>query len=152
MADYLQIRLESLPRWVVPAALLLMAVVMLLFIFWPLQSTDTAELRNMQRIADVNTILRAITTSTNDHDGVRPACLAAGVAIVHPICVGGSHCTGVSNGCDLDVLMSSGLSAIPSDPSGALGNDTRYTVALDGSIVIIAASGAENGEEITLMR
>ena len=152
MADYLQTRLASLPRWVIPAVLLLIAVMILVFVFWPQQSTSTAELRNMQRIVDVNNILRAITTSTNGHAGVRPGCLSAGDALVHPLCVMGSRCAGVANGCDLDVLTASGLATIPVDPSGALGNDTRYTVALDGSIVVVAAPAAENGEKITLMR
>ncbi|MDD4287058.1 MAG: type II secretion system protein [Candidatus Peribacteraceae bacterium] len=107
--------------------------------------------RNAQRRSDVNTILNAIYQYAIDNNGTMPGCLASGSG--GSICVKGSSCTGVvGTSCDLDALTTSYIVDIPTDPSGATGNDTNYDVAITNSRVTVNAPEAEQGQTISVTR
>ncbi len=106
--------------------------------------------RNAQRRSDVNTILNAAYQYAIDNNGTLPACIAT---TSKNVCVGGSSCTGVTDGCDLDVLTGSYVVNIPTDPSGATANDTNYDIIRDAnSRVTVSAPAAEQGATISVTR
>lgn len=101
-----------------------------------------ADARDAQRRSDVSSILNAVYQYSIDHTGNLPSCIATSS---RHVCVGGSNCSGVTDGCDLDVLTGSYLVNLPTDPSGATGNDTMYDIVRDGNgRVTITAPEAEN--------
>jgi len=106
--------------------------------------------RNAQRRSDVNTILNAVYQYAIDNNGTMPGCLATGSG--GSICVKGSACSGVTGGCDLDSLTASYIVELPTDPSGATGNDTNYDISLTGGRVTVTASEAEQGQTISVTR
>lgn len=78
-------------------------------------SKQLKDARNVQRRADVNTILNAVYQYSVDNDGAIPAGVTTSSA---EICAtGAANCTGVIN---LSVLTNNEtyLTAIPSDPNG----------------------------------
>jgi|ETNmetMinimDraft_16_1059900.scaffolds.fasta_scaffold124617_1 type IV pilus assembly protein PilA len=101
-----------------------------------------ADARDAQRRSDVNTVLNAVYQYAIDSNGNLPSCIAV---TSKNVCIGGSGCTGVTDGCDLDVLTGSYLVNLPTDPSGATGNDTMYDVIQDANgRVTVSAPEAEN--------
>lgn len=131
------------------AGLVVMSIVVVLA-SWP--QSQSADERNTQRISDINAIIGALTSYADQHSGERPACLQREDGAVHPVCIQGSRCAGVRNGCDLDLLLTTGLTVIPVDPLGGMGNETRYTIAYGDGVFVVAAPMAENGATISLMR
>lgn len=109
-----------------------------------------ADARNAQRRSDVNTILNAVYQYAIDHNGTLPSCIAV---TSKNVCVGGSDCSGVTTGCDLDVLTGSYLVNLPTDPSGATANDTNYDIVRDANgRVTVSAPVAENSATISVTR
>jgi prepilin-type N-terminal cleavage/methylation domain-containing protein len=101
-----------------------------------------ADARDAQRRSDVNTVLNAVYQYAIDNNGNIPTCIAT---TSKNICTGGSGCSGVTDGCDLDVLTGAYLTNLPTDPSGATGNDTMYDVIQDANgRVTLSAPAAEN--------
>jgi type IV pilus assembly protein PilA len=101
-----------------------------------------ADARDAQRRSDVNTVLNAVYQYAIDNNGNIPTCIAA---TSKNACTGGSNCSGVTDGCDLDVLTGSYLVNIPVDPSGATGNDTMYDIIQDtNGRITVTAPIAEN--------
>ena len=101
-----------------------------------------ADAHDAQRRSDVNTVLNAVYQYAIDNKGNLPSCIAV---TSKNICTGGSECTGVTAGCDLDVLTGSYLVNLPTDPSGATGNDTMYDIIQDANgRVTVSAPVAEN--------
>lgn len=112
-----------------------------------------ADARNAQRRSDVNTILNAVYQYAIDNNGTFPGCLpTATVGTAYNVCLA-SSCTGVTNGCSLASLTGTYLVSIPVDPSGAVGNDTRYDITKNAnSRITVAAPSAEEGDTITVTR
>lgn len=107
-----------------------------------------ADARDTQRRSDVNTVLNAVYQYAIDNKGHLPSCIAT---TSKNICVGGSGCTGVTDGCDLDVLTTTYLVNLPVDPSGALGNDTMYDIVQDtnGRVTVSAPAGENTTVSVT---
>ena len=109
-----------------------------------------ADARNAQRRSDVNTVLNAVYQYAIDNNGNLPTCITTTSTNV---CTGGSNCSGVTDGCDLDVLTGSYVVNLPTDPSGATGNDTNYDIIEDASgRVTVSAPAAEEGASISVTR
>lgn len=112
-----------------------------------------ADARNAQRRSDVNTILNAVYQYAIDNNGTLPGCLpTATVGTAYNVCTI-SACTGVTNGCNLSSLTGTYIVSMPVDPSGAVGNDTRYDISKDASSrVTVLAPSAEQGATIRVTR
>lgn len=108
--------------------------------------------RNAQRRSDVNTILNAIYQYAIDNNGTMPGCLGEDPAVGGSICVKGTACVDVADGCDLDALTTSYIVDLPKDPSGATGNDTNYDVAITSGRITVTAPEAEQGQTISVTR
>lgn len=106
--------------------------------------------RNAQRRSDVNTILNAVYQYAIDNRGTMPGCLATGSG--GAICVKGTACSGLTNGCDLDSLTTSYIVDIPKDPSGATGSDTMYDISVTSGRVTVSAPEAEQDATISVTR
>ncbi len=108
-----------------------------------------AKAKNAQRSVDVSTILNGLHQYAVDHAGRFPACVTSGV---QNICVT-NDCSGVVNGCSLHPLVGAYLVAIPVDPGGSSGNDSKYAVQQreDGRITVFA-SAAERDENISVTK
>ena len=110
--------------------------------------------RNAQRRSDVNTILNAIYQYAIDNKGVLPGCLGTNPAPVGPqhVCISAT-CTDVTDSCNLHTsLVSTYIVGIPTDPSGATGNDSNYTVAVASGRITVAAPKAEQAASISVTR
>lgn len=110
--------------------------------------------RDAQRRSDVNTLLNAIYQYAIDNDGDLPGCLSGAVLPVGPqnICVAGD-CSGVTDGCDLSALNTDYIVSIPTDPSGATGNDTNYDVEItNGRVTVSAPAKEQSAEAISVTR
>jgi len=104
--------------------------------------------RDAQRRSDVNTLLNAIYQYAIDNKGVMPGCLGAATAPVGPqhICINAT-CTTVTDPCDLHTTLTPDyLVSIPSDPLGATGNDTNYTVEISSGRITVTAPETEQAD------
>lgn len=104
--------------------------------------------RDAQRRSDVNTILNAVYQFAIDNKGAMPGCLGTDPAPTGPqhVCISAT-CTDVTDPCDLHTdLTTTYLVSIPSDPSGATGNDTNYTVEIANGRVTVTAPETEQAD------
>lgn len=107
-----------------------------------------ADGRNSQRRADVNTILNAAYQYSVDNNGNIPA----GITTTPQDVCKSSSCAGLL---DLSVLTASGkyLVAIPSDPSTATANDSKYQISKDANgRLVVSAPDAERSVTISVTR
>lgn len=114
-----------------------------------------AETRNVQRRADVNTLLNAVYQYSIDTNGSLPTTIAASTCAsvsTNEVCKTGGTCTGII---DLSVLTASEkyLVSIPTDPTGASTNGSGYRVtkSANGRVTVCAPS-AEQGATISVTR
>ncbi len=129
----------------VVAAIAILAGIVILAINPIKQLGDT---RNAQRRADVNTILNAVYQYTIDTNTL-PANITTSVT---EICATGGTCTGLV---DLSVLTANEkyLVALPSDPSTATSNSTKYAIFKNANNrVTVTAPSAENSATISVTR
>ncbi|MFH1444093.1 MAG: type II secretion system protein [Candidatus Peregrinibacteria bacterium] len=108
--------------------------------------------RNAQRRSDVNTILNAVYQYAIDQNGTMPGCLGEDPPTGGSICLKGSNCTDVADGCNLDALTTSYIVDLPTDPLGATGNDTNYDVSITSGRVTVSAPEAEQSQTISVTR
>lgn len=119
-------------------------------------SKQLGDTRNAQRYSDVTTILNAVYQYSIDNNGALPSeieedsdgdCPADDSGIDSAVCADGSCGTGL-----IDLysdLVPDYLVAIPSDPSGATGDDTNYDIIKDANDrVKVCAPEAEQGATI----
>lgn len=119
-------------------ALLVIAIVSVLTtisISYLRPNANMAKAHDVQRRADVRTLLNAIHQYGVDNHGNFPACIDA---LLRNICVE-ADCSGVSQSCNLYSIVGAYIVSIPVDPSGANGNDSKYDVQMqNGRITVIA--------------
>lgn len=148
--------LKSRPGFTLIELLLVIGIVAILAVIVIVAinpNKPAADARNTQRRQDVNTIINAVYQHAIDNSGELPGCLpAAVVGDVYNVCTA-STCEGVTNGCDLSMLVEKYIKAIPVDPSGATGEDSHYDITkeADGRITV-TATAAENDESIAVSR
>ncbi len=112
-------------------------------------SKQIAEANNLQRGADVNTILNAVYQYAIDNGGQLPATVAQSVcpgAAVNEICKTGSSCVGFTN---LSVLTDNELylATMPIDPSkvsAGIGTGYFITKSVNNRITVCAPSAQLN--------
>ena len=104
--------------------------------------------RNLQRSADLNTIVNAIYQYAVDNNGNLPTTLPK---TTQEICRSdATDCTGLIN---LDKLLGSYLVAMPSDPMTHDPRSTKYTIVYDTlGHVTLNAPNAEQGVVISVSR
>ncbi len=113
------------------------------------------ETRNAQRRADVNTILSGIYQYTLDNNGTIPSTIqesATCSGATNEVCKTGGTCT---NLIDLAVLSNNQkyLTTIPSDPSTATANSTKYVVVKSSNgRITVCAPDAEQSATISVTR
>jgi prepilin-type N-terminal cleavage/methylation domain-containing protein len=115
-------------------------------------SKQIGDSRDVQRRADINAIMNAVYGYTFDNNGAFPPCIAA---TPKSVCVGGSACEGVADGCDLDILTGTYLPIIPTDPQYDVstdGNDTKYDIAKDANGRVTVSATGEQTATISVTR
>jgi type IV pilus assembly protein PilA len=108
-----------------------------------------ADPRNAQRRSDINNIVNAVLLYQVDKEEL-PGCLATGSG--GHICLKGSECDGVEDGCNLDDITETYVTDLPIDPLGATGNDTNYVISVANGRITVIAPKAENGVSISVTK
>ena len=115
-----------------------------------------AEARNVQRRADVNSILNAVYQHAIDNNGLVAASIPSSATCPAPatneICRTGGTCTGLV---DLAVLTDNQkyITSMAADPTGATTNGSGYFIAKNvNGRVIVCAPSAEQGATISVIR
>jgi len=108
--------------------------------------------RDVTRRGDINEILNKVYEYAVDHNGTLPECITT---TARNICVTGSACAGITDGCDLDALTGSYLPTVPTDPqysAGTDGNDTGYDVLKDANGRVTVSAKGEQTATISVTR
>ena len=141
----------------VVAAIAILAGIVIVALNPAKQLGDT---RNAERWSDVNAILNATHQYAIDNNGNFPSdietdttgdCPADDGGVDSAICTDGSCSSSLIN--LYDDLVPTYLTDIPTDPSGANGEDTNYDIVKDqNDRIYVCAPEAEQGETIEVSR